>query len=265
MSTPALNSSLQFVQLRIRDVTGTVVCHKIQSRLFDQYDAKSLVLECIPPQLAMAMYQNRGHIPEKHPYGQPFVVDSWQDLLDLHSDKNVYQLTPRKAKSNTAYSALRGLCALPNSPFTMEHRGDLNETKLQLREKDHEFKQAYNERQTLPAQRMMGNFIAFDGVMKAPHDAALLSVAPGIATPMAINHLLGTVAFLREFNAPGMHTENQHKTFKDAIRGLIDPPRTLHLVVASQGGTVPRETLAYAKAKRVVVLCKKGPHFVLQQ
>lgn len=71
-----LNTTLQTLIVRVRDMNGIITQQKLHTRIFDAYEAKALVFEAITPQQQIAMQQYNGVIPPFHPAGQPIVLDS---------------------------------------------------------------------------------------------------------------------------------------------------------------------------------------------
>ena len=251
-----LNSTLQTLVLRLRDLTGNVTTQKIHNRIFDAYEAKSLVFEMITPQQQHVMQQFGGQIPHGHPVGLPMVIDGWPELMTNHSDKNIYQLLPRRAKTNASYQVMRSICAAPNSPFAMEHRYDPLELKFVFRAADFEYKQQFNNRNP----EKVGNSIWFDGILKSPTDTGLVMCHHGLS-PQHINTIVGTIAFLREWvghEGDGDRHMNMKKQWKDLLG------KRYHLFCGSSA--VPQKDLiSFAKNKNVFLYAKRGNDYVFQQ
>ncbi|KPI87104.1 hypothetical protein ABL78_3816 [Leptomonas seymouri] len=246
-----LNTTLQTLVVRLRDISGNVTQQKLHNRVFDAYEAKSLAFEVITPAQQAVMQQFGGRIPQLHPVGQPLLVDSWTELVQLHKPENHYQLMPRKARSNSAYGVLKAICWSAGSPFTMDQCLEPADYKLVFKAaQDFELRSEYNTKNTdkVPQQ------IFFDGLIQAPTASALL-IFQNSLTPAHVNTLAGTHQFLTSFvKLPD--DGDRHRQLKANYKALISNPTHLFLGTNSTPG---RELLNYAKSKNIFVYAKRGP------
>jgi hypothetical protein len=247
-----LNSTLQTAVLRLRDLTGNVTTQKIHNRIFDAYEAKSLVFELITPAQQQVMRQYGGVIPVHHPVGLPTVIDGWPELMAAHNENNIYQLLPRRAKTNASYAVMRAVCSAPNSPFTMDNRSDPLEMKFVFRAADYEYKQAFNQRNT----EKVGNNIWFDGILKNETDTGLI-MCHHVVSPQHINTMVGTIAFLREWVASESDGD-RHMQMKKAWKDMLG--KRYHLFCGTST-TPAKDLVAFAKSKNVYLYAKKGGDF----
>ncbi|KAG8346915.1 hypothetical protein ERJ75_001745800 [Trypanosoma vivax] len=246
-----LNTTLQTLVVRLRDMSGNVTQQKLHNRVFDAYEAKSLVFEVITPEQQAVMRQF-GSIPPQHPVGQPLLLDGWADLVSVHRDDNLYQLLPRRAKSNASYNTMRAICCSAGSPFTMDHRVDPIDYKLVFRAADMEVRNQFNAKNPdkLPPS------IWFDGILSAPNDSGLVS-CHNTLSPAHINNLAGMFQFLKEWSHEPPEGD-RHRQLKQMYSQLL--AKRTHLFIGST--SVPsREILNYAKAKNVFVYAKKGMRY----
>lgn len=236
-------------------MSGNVTPQKLHNRVFDAYEAKSLVFESITLPQQQVMKQYNGVIPPMHPVGQPLLIDSWAELVSQHKSDNVYQLLPRRARNNEAYSIMRAICSSAQSPFTMENRVDPIDYKLTLRAADMELRNQFNANN----QDKVPNTIWFDGILKAPNTSALISFHPSLS-PASVNNLTGSEQFLRQFiQLP--NDGDRHRQLKELYAALLKNPVFLFLGTNS---TPSRELLNYARSKKVFIYAKKGMRFVYQ-
>jgi hypothetical protein len=250
-----INSTLQTATLRFRDITGNVTMQKVHSRIFDAYEAKSLVLEALSVAQQHALLQFGGKVPPQHPSGPPVVLDNWADLMQLHKDSNLYQLLPRRAKTNSAYQVMRAVCSSTGSPFAMEDRFDSLELKFVFRAADQEAKQAFNNKNA----EKVGGAVWFDGILKTSSDVALIMAHP-VASPAHVNQLCGTVQFLREWSV-GDPDGDRHKQMKQAWKDVLQ--RRTHLIIGT--GQIPaRDMVTFARGKGVHLYARKGQEFTFQ-
>jgi hypothetical protein len=248
-----INSTLPTAILRLRDITGNVTVQKVHSRIFDAYEAKSLVLESISVPQQQVFQQFGGNIPAGHPAGQPLVIDNWAELSKQHTEQNLYRLMPRRAKSNAAYQVMRAVCCSHGSPFKMEDRYDPLEVKFVFRAADQDVKQAFNAKS---AEKVGGN-IWLDGILKGKDDTCLIMAHPA-ASPAHVNQLYGTVQFLREWSGTDLNSE-RHRQLKVAWGELLK--KRTHLVIGS--GTVPaKDLVAFAKGKGTHIYARRGNEYV---
>ncbi|EAN83302.1 Present in the outer mitochondrial membrane proteome 5 [Trypanosoma cruzi] len=247
-----LNTTLQTLVVRLRDMSGNVTQQKLHNRVFDAYEAKSLVFEAISPE-QQAVMQQFGTIPSQHPAGQPVLLDGWADLLTVHREDNLYQLLPRRAKNNASYSTMRAICCSAGSPFTMDHRVDPIDYKFVFRAADMEVRNKFNATN----QDKIPPTIWFDGILSAPNDSGLVSCHNSLS-PAHINNLAGTYQFLKEWsNEPP--EGDRHRQLKEMYSNLLS--KRTHLFIGSS--SVPgREILNYARSKNVFVYAKRGMHYV---
>ncbi|KPA86671.1 putative mitochondrial hypothetical protein [Leptomonas pyrrhocoris] len=245
-----LNTTLQTLVVRLRDISGNVTQQKLHNRVFDAYEAKSLAFEVITPAQQAVMQQFGGRIPQLHPIGQPLLVDSWAELVQLHKPENQYQLMPRKARSNGAYGVLKAICWSAGSPFTMENCLEPMDYKLVFKAaQDHEVRNEFN----LKNADKVSQTIFLDGLMQSPAASALLMFQNSL-TPGHVNSLMGCHQFLSFFmKLPD--DGDRHRQLKENYRALLANPT--HLFLGTN--TVPgRELLNYAKSKNIFVYAKKG-------
>lgn len=249
-----INSTLQTTVLRLRDITGNVTVQKVHSRIFDAYEAKSLVLECYNRE-QQAVLAQLGRLPPGHPAGNPLVIDSWQDLMAGHNHEQcLYQLMPRRAKTNAAYQVMRAVCASAGSPFAMEQRYDPLEVKFVFKAADQDAKQAFNNK----SAEKVGSSVWLDGILRADADVGLIMAHP-VATPAHVNQLYGTVQFLREWSAND--TEERHRQMKAAWKDLLR--RRTHLIIGT--GQVPaKDLVSFARGKGVHLYSRRGTDYVYQ-
>ena len=245
-----LNTTLQTLVVRLRDVSGNVTQQKLHTRVFDAYEAKSLAFEVITPAQQAVMQQFGGRIPPQHPVGQPLLVDSWTELTQLHRPENQYQLMPRKARSNGAYGVLKAICWSAGSPFTMDQCLEPSDFKLVFKTtQDYEMRNDFN---TKNADKVPPA-IFLDGLMKAPTASALLSFQHSL-TPASVNGLAGTYQFLKIF-ANAESDSERHRQLREGFRDVLSVPTHLFLGTNTTPG---RELINYAKSKNVFIYAKKG-------
>jgi hypothetical protein len=249
-----INSTLPTTVLRFRDITGAVTNQKIHSRIFDAYEAKSLVLEMLNVEQQHVLHQV-GKVPPGHASGQPLVIDSWGDLMQHHRPDYLYQLLPRRAKTNAAYQVMRSVCSSAGSPFAMDDRYDPLEVKFVFRAADQEAKQAFNNK----SAEKVGGAVWLDGILKGKTDTALIMAHPS-ASPAHVNQLYGTVQFLREWALANADAD-RHKQLKTSWKELLQ--KRTHLIIGT--GTVPAKDLVnFARAKNVHIYAKRGNDFTYQ-
>lgn len=248
-----LNTTLQTIVVPLRDMSGNVTQQKLHNRIFDAYEAKSLVFESITAEQQAVMQQYKGLIPPQHPVGQPTLIDTWNDLVANHKEGNLYQLLPRRAKTNASYSVIRAVCMSANSPFTMEHRVDPIDYKFVFRAADFDVRNEYNAKN----QDKVPATIWFDGLLSSPTDSGLVSCFPSVSTAN-INQMAGTVAFLREWVK--LPTDgDRHRQLRLLYSALLS--KRTHAFVGTTT-TPSKELMNYAKSKSVFVYVKKGAHYV---
>jgi len=247
-----LNTTLQTLVVRLRDLGGNVTQQKVHNRIFEAYEAKSLVFEAITAEQQAVMAQFKGVIPPQHPVGQPFVIENWNELKQVHSDSNIYQLLPRRAKTNASYTVMRAICMSHSSPFTMEHRVDPLDYKMVFRAADSDFRNQFNT--TSPDK--IGTNIWFDGILKGPKDTGLIMCHNSLS-PTNITNLAGTVLFLREF-AKQPSDGDRHRHLKDLWGALLQNRTHVFIGTTSAAG---RDILHLAKTKSVFVYGKKGAQY----
>ncbi|EPY29497.1 hypothetical protein STCU_04524 [Strigomonas culicis] len=250
-----LNTSLQTIVVRLRDVTGKVTQQKLHNRVFDAYEAKSLVFECVSPQQLSVMTSYGGTIPSSHPVGQPILVDNWSELVAMHKDQNVYQLLPRRAKSNASYCVLKAICCSTGSPFQMEHRMDPIDYKLVFRAADFDLRNQFNAANSdkLPPS------LWFDGILKAPAASALVSFSNTISANN-ITQLAASGTFLQQF-VRDPPDGDRHRQLKLLYGELLRKP--LHLFLGTNA-TPGREIVNLGKSKNVFIYSRKGRDYVYQ-
>jgi hypothetical protein len=251
-----INTTLQTLSLRLRDMTGTVSVQKLHSRIFDAYEAKSLVLEALTIEHQRTMVVCNGVIPTGAACGAPIVLESWAELMAVHKPENVYQLLPRRARSYPAYQVLRAICSSAGSPFAMENRFDPVELKFIFRPADFDYRQAFNNRNA----EKVGTSVQFDGILKTEHESALV-LAHQSVTPAHVNTIVGTVQFLREWAADAGDVE-RHKELKGKWGPLLQ--KRTHMFLGTQ--TTPnKDLIAFARGKNVHLYAKRGSAYVYQQ
>lgn len=234
-------------------MSGNVSQSKLHNRVFEAYEAKSLVFEAISPTQQFVMRQFNGLIPSQHPVGQPVLIENWNELLQVHGDGNLYQLLPRRAKTNASYSVMQSICHNAGSPFTMDHRVDPNDLKMVFRDKDIEYRNQFNAKN----QDKITSNIWFDGIISNATDTGFV-MCYGSVTAAHINNLAGTLAFLREWiNEPS--EGDRHRHTRDGYKKMLSG-RT-HLFIGTLG-TPGRELLSYAKSKGVYIYAKRGFQYV---
>ncbi|CCW64415.1 unnamed protein product [Phytomonas sp. EM1] len=248
-----LNTTLQTLVVRLRDMSGNVTEQKLHNRVFDAYEAKSLVFEAITPEQQMAMLQFGGTIPPSHPAGQPILIDSWNDLTSIHKEGNLYQLLARRARNNSGYNVMRAICSSAGSPFTMDHRVDPVDYKFTFRAADFEIRNKFNAEN----QDKVPTTIWFDGILKAPKASALVGCYHSLS-PAHVNNMAGTVQFLKGW----VHTPSdgdRHRQLKELYASLLSNPTHMFLGANAVPG---KELLNYAKSKNVFIYAKKGMRFL---
>lgn len=248
-----LNTTLQTIVVRLKDMSGNVTAQKLHNRVFDAYEAKSLVFESISPQQQQVMREHGGKIPHLHPVGQPKLVNSWSELVAEHTDTHLYQLLPRRARSNESYSVLQAICASKGSPFTMDHRVDPIDYKFVFRAADFNERNKFNgeNQDKVPPQ------IWFDGILKAPKASALLSVHHSVS-PVHVNAMAGTHNFLTQW-AKQPSEGDRHRQIKQLYSDLFRYPLMMLLGCNTPLG---REIINYARSKNVFIYGKKGSEYV---
>ncbi|CBZ31077.1 conserved hypothetical protein [Leishmania mexicana MHOM/GT/2001/U1103] len=245
-----LNTTLQTLVVRLRDMSGNVTQQKLHNRVFDAYEAKSLVFQVISPAQQLVMKQYSGRIPPMHPVGQPLMVDSWSELVELHKPDNEYQLLPRRARNNNAYAVMSAICCSVGSPFEMDHRLEPADFKLVFKSQaDQDARTAFNLKHTDKVPQT----IFLDGLMEAPKASALVSFH-NILTPAHVNNLAGTEQFLREWCREPTDGD-RHRQLKLCFSSLLEKQTHLFLGTNAAPG---RELLNYAKGKNIFVYGKKG-------
>ncbi|AIO02130.1 hypothetical protein LPMP_345110 [Leishmania panamensis] len=248
-----LNTTLQTLVVRLRDMSGNVTQQKLHNRVFDAYEAKSLVFQAISPAQQAVMKQYRGRIPPLHPVGQPLMVDSWSELVELHKPDNEYQLLPRRARNNSAYAVMSAICCSAGSPFEMDHRLEPADFKLAFKSQaDHDARMTFNLKNTDKVPQT----IFLDGLMEAPKASALVSFH-NVLTPTHVNTLAGIVQFLREWCREPTDGD-RHRQLKLCFKSLLEKPTHLFLGTNAVPG---RELLNYAKGKSIFVYAKKGMEY----
>ena len=248
-----INTTLQTLNLRMRDMIGYVSMQRLHSRIFDAYEVKSLVLESMSEDQQRVLVANGGSIPPLHPIGQPLVIESWPELVAQHRETNLYQLQPRRARSHAAYSVMRAVCASRGTPFSFDDRTDPIDCKLVFRPPDFEFRNAFNARNP----EKVGTLVQFDGLLRTERDTGVMYCFPHV-TPAQINNIVGTVAFLREWSADSGDTE-RHRELKTKWGAMLS--RRTHQFIGSQSA-LNKEVLAFAKAKNVHLFVRKGASYV---
>ncbi|KAG5467108.1 hypothetical protein LSCM1_01289 [Leishmania martiniquensis] len=245
-----LNTTLQTLVVRLRDMSGKVTQQKLHNRVFDAYEAKSLVFQVISPAQQAVMKQYKGRIPPLHPVGQPLMVDSWSELVELHRPENEYQLLPRRARNNSAYAVMSAICCSAGSPFEMSHCLEPVDYKLVFKtQADHDTRAAFN----LSHADKVPHMIFLDGLMEAPTASALISFH-NILTPAHVNNLAGIEQFLRGWCREPSDGD-RHRQLKLGFGSLFGKPTHLFL---GTNATPGRELLNYAKGKNIFVYAKKG-------
>lgn len=230
-------------------MSGNVTPQKLHNRVFDAYEAKSLVFEAITPEQQQVMKHYGGVIPAMHPVGQPILIDSWNDLLAVHKDANLYQLLPRRARNNSSYNVMRAICASKGSPFAMEHRADPIDYKFAFRAADFDFRNKFNSSN----EDKVPQTIWFDGIMKTPTASALVSFHNSLS-PAHINNAAGTSNFLKAWVKEPVDGD-RHRQLKQLYTELLAKPTFIFVGTNSLPG---RELLNYAKSKDVFLYAKKG-------
>lgn len=246
-----INTTLQTLNLRMRDMMGNVYQQKLHSRIFDAYDVKNLVLESLNVSQQKVLVAHGGHIPPQHPIGQPAVIEGWQELAAQHTAENLYQLQPRRARSNAAYQAIRCIAALPGSPFKMDDRVDPIEYKLIFRPPDFDYRNQFNMRNP----EKVGTSVQFDSLLRTEADTAVIQCYNHHISIQQVNTMVGTVAFLRAWSGDTGETE-RHRELK-AKWGMLLSRRTHSFIVCCQQATLSKEILTYAKSKNVHMFVKK--------
>lgn len=247
-----LNTSLQTLVVRLSDMSGNVTRQKLHNRVFDAYEAKALVFEAITPAQQLVMKQFKGIIPPAHPVGPPVLVDSWSELVSVHSDENLYRLLPRRCRSNSSYAVLRAICDSAGTPFTMEDRVDPLDYKVAFRGADMDIRSSFNVKSTdkLPAN------IWFDGILKSKNVTGLLSFHNTISTAQ-VSGLAGTEQFLREW-ITNISDSDKFRQVKELYANLLKQPTLLFI---GTNVTPSRETLNIAKTKNTYIYVKKGMRY----
>jgi len=247
-----INTTLGTLNLRMRDMMGQVYYSKLHARIFDAYDVKNLVLECLSENQQKVLIAHGGTtIPPQHPVGQPTVIENWQELEKYHKPTNLYQLQPRRARSNMAYQAIRSITACPGSPFSMDDRLDPVDYKLMFKPPDFEYRNQFNMRNP----EKVGTSVQFDGLLKTETDTGIIQCYSNHISIQQVNMMVGSVAFLRAWSADTGETE-RHRDLK-AKWGIMLSKRTHYFLVAGQQGSFGKEILNYAKTKNVHLFAKK--------
>jgi hypothetical protein len=247
-----INSTLQSTVVRLRDITGNVTVQKIHSRIFDAYEAKSLVLEALNPEQQQVLAAFNGIIPPLHPVGQPAVLDKWEDLMALHNDSMLYQLLPRRARTNAAYSVMRAVSSSTGSPFRMEDRYDPLETKFVFRAADQEAKQAFNNK----SSEKVGSSIWLDGILRNAKHTGLVMAHPA-ASPAHVNQLVGTVQFLKEWSS--VPDGDRHRDLRTKWKELLS--NQTHLFIGSSA-LPAKDLVAFARGKGVHLYAKRNNEYI---
>lgn len=248
-----LNTTLQTIIVRLRDMSGNVTPQKLHNRVFDAYEAKSLVFEAISLEQQAVMRQCGGKIPHAHPVGNPILINSWADLVRIHKNTNLYQLLPRRARSNESYSVLQAICASNGSPFKMEHRVDPIDYKFVFRAADFEERTKFN---TQSQDKVPAN-IWFDGLLKAPTASALLSYHHSLS-PAHVNAIAGTEQFLKQW-IKNPTDGDRHRHLKQLYSELFRQPVMLFLGCHTAPG---REIINYSRSKNIFIYGRKGLQYV---
>ena len=248
-----LNTTLQTVVVRLRDMSGNVTQQKLHNRIFDAYEAKSLVFEAITTEQQAVMAQYKGNIPPMHPVGQPTLLENWNELVQIHNEKNIYQLLPRRAKTNASYSVMRAICQSPGSPFTMDHRVDPIDYKFVFRATDMDARNEYNAK----AVDKVGPSIWYDGLLSTPTDAGIIMCHGNLSTAQ-ISQTAGSVAFMKEFCLQPSEGD-RHRQLRDLYKKLLSVRTHIFCGTNVAPG---RELLNFAKSKGVFVYAKKGAQYV---
>lgn len=245
-----LHTNLQTLVVRLRDVTGKVSQQKLHNRVFDAYEAKSLVFEVITPAQQAVMQQYSGRIPPLHPVGQPIAVDSWSELVELHKPDNEYQLLARRARTNIGYAVMSAICNSAGSPFKMSDRLEPADYKLAFKSiADHEVRTAFN----LKNQDKVAPLISFDGLMECDKAAALVT-CHNVLTPSHVNGLSGAAQFLRGWCKQPADGD-RHRQLKLMYEAMFDKPVHLFLGTNAAPG---RELIKHAKSKGIFIYARKG-------
>ncbi|KAK7198401.1 hypothetical protein NESM_000799800 [Novymonas esmeraldas] len=248
-----LNTSLHTLVVRLQDFSGNVTQQKLHNRVFDAYEAKALVFEAISPAQQRVMKQYGGRIPALHPVGQPSVVDSWSELVELHKPENEYRLQARRARTNGGYAVMSAICCSAGSPFQMDHRLEPADYKLVFKtQADQDARTAFN----LTSIDKVPNTIFLDGLMEAPNATALVSYH-NVLTPTQVNQLAGTSQFFRGWCKEPADGD-RHRQLKESISSLYSKPVHLFLGTNAAPG---RELLNHAKSKNIFIYAKKGLSF----
>lgn len=234
-------------------MSGNVTQQKLHNRVFDAYEAKSLVFEVITPEQQHAMMQYGGVIPPMHPVGQPTLIDSWSELVTLHREHNLYQLLPRRARNNEGYCVMRAICDSAGSPFTMDHRVDPVDYKFVFKAADFDGRNQFN----VTSPDKVPPTIWFDGILKASKASALISVHNSLS-PAHVNSMAGTESFLRQWCKQPVDGD-RHRQLKQLYTELLSNPTHMFLGTNANPG---RELLNYAKTKNVFVYAKKGSRYL---
>lgn len=250
-----LNTTLQTLVVRLRDMSGNVTPQKLHNRIFDAYEAKSLVFEAITVEQQQAMQQYGGVVPLGHPAGQPILIDNWNELVAVHQDGNLYQLLPRRARSNASYSVMRAICGSAGSPFTMEHRVDPIDYKFVFRAADFEHRNQYNAKNADKVPQT----IWFDGILSCKTDSGLVMCHPSVS-PQHVNTLAGTIQYLKEW-AQMPCDGDRHRQLRQLYSQLLITTPRVHLFIGTVS-TPGKEILNYAKSKGIHVYVKKGTQFL---
>lgn len=256
-----LNTTLQTLVVRLQDMNGHVAPQKLHNRIFDAYEAKSLVFECLTPAHQHVMAVSGGKVPPLHPVGPPLLVEGWGDLVSCHTEHNLYRLLPRRAKTSAAYLVMQAVCTAQGSPFSPDDRVDPLDLKFVFRHQDdQDAKNAFNVKQGQSGDKLNGNCIWLDGVLRAKEDAALVMCYPMI-TAMHVSNLAGTAAFLKDWSSVAVGVQGRHLDLKKLWKELLhDRPRQ-HMFLGTQSPPT-RDVAALAKSKGIHIYLRKGAQFV---
>lgn len=257
-----VNSTLPMLNLRMLDMVGHVSYQRLHARIFDAYDVKSLVLEMYTPQQQRALVQlkraaaaSSGGVAAAAAAAaavSPAVIENWAELEASFKPTNLYQLRPRRARTNTAYQAIRGIVACPGSPFTMEDRADPSDLKLLFKPPDFEYRNQFNARNP----EKVGTAVQFDGLLRTNSAIGLLMCHQHV-TPAQVNSIVGSITFLREWASDAAEAE-RHKELKTKWQQLLSRQQWTFL---ASNTVVNKDVLSYARGKQVCVFVRRGLNF----
>ncbi|CBH08893.1 hypothetical protein, conserved [Trypanosoma brucei gambiense DAL972] len=209
----------QMVPLLIHQVSGDITRENIFDEVFHGYKLRRIVL-------MTHMAATPATLPR---LPRDIIVSDFDKLRAIHQPHFHYKLLPLLCTDFEAFSALQGICASANSPFTIEDRKDPQGLT-------HRLSNGCSERQALceffdphiaPAEKLVPVFsrklpisaVVFDGLLlkqNYPKVAALLTVHEAASEKSIIER-----AIMRDFFVSPLYTK---------VSGNSDVAQSLRLV-----------------------------------